>query len=274
MSLKDILVHVDPSRHCKTRLEAAAGLAKRSKAHLTGLYVAPELGISPFLADQFPADLLNEVTAKATQQEETARALFESCARAAGIESEWMEESGDPVERVAAHARHFDLTVLGQSDPEEVRNAAPSNLPEHVALHGGRPVLIVPFAGNFASFGERVMVAWNGSPQSARAVNDALPILAQAKSVRILSIDTRHGAVDDGADLALHLKRHGIAAETSRIVAEGIDVGDLLLARLTDEAVDLLVMGAFGHSRLQEWLLGGVSRELFRHMTVPVLMSH
>jgi len=276
MSYKDLLVHVDPSRHCKTRLEAAAGLAGRFKAHLTGVYIAPELGISPFLADQFPSDLMNEVAAKATAQEETAQKLFETAARAAGVECEWLEESGDPLDRVAAHARHFDLTVLGQNDPEEVGNTAPANLPDHVAVHAGRPVLVVPFAGNFASFGQRVLVAWNGSPQSARAVNDALPLLEQAKNVMILTIESKHGGATDGdaADLALHLKRHGIAAETSRIVADGIDIGDLLLARITDEAADFLVMGAYGHSRLRERVLGGVSRELFQHMTVPVLMSH
>jgi nucleotide-binding universal stress UspA family protein len=276
MSYKDLLVHVDPSRHCKTRLEAAAALAGRFKAHLTGLYVAPELGISPFLADQFPPDLMNEVAAKATEQEETAQKLFESSARAARIEYEWLEESGDPLDRVAAHARHFDLTILGQSDPDEIGSTAPAGLPEHVAVHAGRPVLLVPFAGNFASFGQRVLVAWNGSPQSARAVNDALPILAQAKKVMILTIESKHGGGADGvaADLALHLKRHGVASETSRIVAEGIDIGDLLLARITDEAADFLVMGAYGHSRLRERVLGGVSRELFQHMTVPVLMSH
>lgn len=274
MSLKDILVHVDPSRHCKTRLQTAARLAGRFKAYLTGVYVAPELGISPFLADQFPPDLLNEISAKATQQQETAQALFEACAREAGIASEWVEESGDPVDRVAAHARHADLAVLGQADPDEAAPTAPATLPEHVALRAGRPVLLVPYAGDFAAFGERVLVAWNGSPQSARAVNDALPLLAQAKNVKILSIDSKHGGVGDGSDLVLHLKRHGIASEASRIVADGIDVGDLLLARLTDEAVDLLVMGVYGHSRLHEMVLGGVSRELFRHMTVPVLMSH
>jgi len=276
MSYKDLLVHVDPSRHCKTRLEAAAKLAGRFKAHLTGVYVAPELGISPFLADQFPPDLLNEVSARATEQGETAQKLFASSTRAAGIESEWLEETGDPLERVAAHARHFDLTVLGQSDPEEVGKAAPSNLPEYVALHAGRPVLVMPFAGDFATFGERALVAWNGSPQSARAVNDALPILAQAKSVTILTIEAKHGgaADGDGEDLALHLKRHGIASETSQISGDGIDIGDLLLARITDEAADFLVMGAYGHSRLRERVLGGVSRELFQHMTVPVLVSH
>ncbi|HMK67449.1 MAG TPA: universal stress protein [Stellaceae bacterium] len=276
MSYKDLLVHVDPSRHCKTRIEAAAKLAGRLKAHLTAVYVAPELGISPFLADQFPPDLMNEVAAKATEQEETAQKLFESAARAAGVEFDWLEESGDPLERVAAHARHFDLTVLGQNDPSEVKTAVPSNLPEHVALHAGRPVLVVPFAGDFASFGERALIAWNGSAPSARALNDALPLLARAKSVTVLTIEGKHGGANDGdaEDVALHLKRHGIAAETSRIVAEGIDVGDLLLARITDVAADLLVMGAYGHSRLRERVLGGVSRELFQHMTVPVLVSH
>ncbi|HTS94813.1 MAG TPA: universal stress protein [Stellaceae bacterium] len=276
MSYKDLLVHVDPSRHCKTRVEAATTLAGRLKAHLTGVYVAPELGISPFLADQFPPDLMNEVAAKATEQEETAQKLFETAARAAGVKSEWLEETGDPLDRVAAHARHFDLTVLGQSDPNEIGTAAPSNLPEHVALHAGRPVLLVPFAGNFASFGQRALVAWNGSAQSARAVNDALPLLELAKSVTILTIEGKHGGAIDGEaeDVALHLKRHGIGAETSRIVAEGIDIGDLLLARITDVAADFLVMGAYGHSRLRERVLGGVSRDLFQHMTVPVLMSH
>jgi len=149
-------------------------------------------------------------------------------------------------------------------------------LPEELALGVGRPVLVVPRYGTFETVGQRVLIAWNGSREATRAVNDAIPILKMATKVTVLSVDPE-GEPDrrlPGADLALHLARHGIAAEAESTQALDIGVGDVLLSRAADLGADLIVMGAYGHSRLREMMLGGATRHLLQHMTVPVLMSH
>ncbi len=278
MSFKDLLVHVDSSKHCRTRLQLAAGVARNFGAHLTGLYAMAPMNISPFLADQFSPEVLDEMHARSAQQRDRARELFEECAGRAEPPAEWLEVRGDPAEALTMYARYADLAVLGQVDPDEVGSGVRFDLPEHVVTATGRPTLMVPYAGTFEAVGERVLVAWNSSAQAARAINDALPLLARAKRVAIVAVRPEAdipGREDvSGADIARHLARHGVRAEASHIEADDIAVGDLLLSRVADEGADLLVMGVYGHSRLRELVLGGASRHLFDHMTIPVFMAH
>ena len=274
MAYKDLLVHVDSSSHCAMRLTLAVTLARRFGAHLTGLHVMPTLAISPFIADQFPTAILDEGHARIAQLREDARASFAAATRLLEGEAEWRETRGDPVDAMRLAARKADLAILGQPDPGG-DGAGGADLPGQVVMGSGRPVLIVPYAGSFANVGGRVLVAWNGSAQAARAVNDALPFLQSAERVVVVTVNSARGDRIEAADIARHLARHGIAAEISDIVIDReSDVGDVLLSRASDEAVDLIVMGAYGHSRLRELVLGGVSRALLGHMTVPVLMAH
>jgi len=121
-----------------------------------------------------------------------------------------------------------------------------------------------------------VLVAWNGSREATRAVHDALPLLRRAEKVTVLSIDPDEDAEPrlPGADVSLHLARHGVTAQAATIAGTDVAVGDLLLSYAADHDIDLIVMGAYGHTRLREVVLGGATRTLLRHMTVPVLMSH
>jgi nucleotide-binding universal stress UspA family protein len=142
----------------------------------------------------------------------------------------------------------------------------------------GRPILVVPYAGHFARIGQRVVIGWDASREAARAVNDAMPLLAAAEAVTVLTIDPEqsprgHGEIP-GADIALHLARHGVTAQVERTVSAGIGIGNTLLSRAADLEADLLVMGAYGHSRVRELLLGGVTRTMLTSMTLPVLMAH
>jgi nucleotide-binding universal stress UspA family protein len=145
-------------------------------------------------------------------------------------------------------------------------------------LESGRPVVVIPFIGASQPIGKRVMVAWNASREAVRAVNDAMPLLVEADTVEVLAINPPAGDTGDGdipcADICLHLARHGINAVAQSMQAADIKAGDLLLSRAADQGVDLIVMGAYGHSRFREIVLSGVSRHLFKHMTVPVLFSH
>jgi nucleotide-binding universal stress UspA family protein len=270
MVYKDLLVHIDSSSHCAVRLALAVTLARRFRAHLTGLHVMPTLAISPFIADQFPTAILDEGHAKIAQLRDDARALFAAASQPLGSEAEWRETRGDLVDVVRLAARNADLAILGQADP----SADGADLPAQVVLGSGRPALLVPYAGTFANVGGRVLVAWNHSAQAARAVNDALPFLQSAERVIVVTVN-RGGNITEDADIVRHLARHGVEAEISDIATEHHgSVGDLLLSRASDEAADLIVMGAYGHSRLRELVLGGVSRALLAHMTVPVLMAH
>ncbi|MGO8865374.1 MAG: universal stress protein [Alphaproteobacteria bacterium] len=278
MSYKDLLVHVDASPQCKARLAVAANLARRFDAHLTGLYVLPPVTLSPLLADQFPPKVLEEADAQVGQERDTAKALFTSAVKGLGSKTEWLESEGDAVELVSREARHADLTILGQIPPTQRAPGIAIDFPERVVIGAGRPAFLVPYAGRFASFGERVLVAWNGSPQSARAVGDALPFLASAGRVEVLSIDASKNEDSEmrasGVAIARHLLRHHVKAEPHHLVAGEVGIGDMLLSRAADEAADLIVMGVYGHSRLRELVLGGVSRDIFQRMTVPVLMAH
>jgi len=179
---------------------------------------------------------------------------------------------------VPLHARYADLTIVGQLDPEELLPRPEYEIPERVALESGQPVLVVPYAGSFASVGRRILIAWNGSPQAARAVRDALPLLKRAEKVMVLTLNPaglgKGEETRPGDRLLAHLRRHGIEAESHELTADHISAEDFILSRAVDEGADLIVMGAYGHSRAREVVLGGATRGMFKHMTMPVLMSH
>lgn len=278
MSYKDLLVHLDSSKHCAARIDLAVALAETHKAHLTGLYVAPHAGMSPLIADQFAPDVIEDVAAQVAQQRDKAEALFGQSTAKIKSQAEWLEAvSDDPATMVATHAREADLCVLTQTDPDEVSQATPGDLPERVVMESGRPALILPYVGGFKPTVECAVIAWNASPQVARAVNDALPLLRRAKRVVVLAIQGSGAkALEDiqTGGIVRHLARHGVEAEEHTAVSGDMDVSEVMLSRVADESADLVVMGAYGHSRLREFVLGGMSRRMFDHMTVPILVSH
>jgi nucleotide-binding universal stress UspA family protein len=281
MSYKDLLVVLDSDAAARGRIDLAAALAERFGAHLVGLYPLPtpeaprHLGYyDPSLLDPFFRELRDKAREAAAEQ----RAAFEHVSGLRGVSAEWREipegQEADP----ALHARYADLTILGQLDPDRPETETIRPRPENVTFASGRPVLVVPYAGHFESVAGRVLIGWNATREAARAVNDAMPLLAAAAAVTVLTIDPRegpdaHGELP-GADISLHLARHGVKAEIERTVSADIPVGEVLLSRAADLGADLLVTGAYGHSRVRELLLGGATRALLRSMTVPVLMSH
>jgi hypothetical protein len=182
----------------------------------------------------------------------------------------------DLVPVVLDHARSVDLIIAGQTDPDWEQSPL-MDFPERLALESGRPVLAIPYVGRYREIGRNVVVAWKAGRESARAVFDALPLLAGAETVEILEIKERR----DGGDflspdttIAASLARHGIKATVRTSVAGDIGIGDEILSRVADAGADLLVMGAYGHSRMREMIFGGATRHLVRHMTLPTLFSH
>jgi nucleotide-binding universal stress UspA family protein len=277
MSLKDVLVHVGTDAACPSRVEVAARLAAWHDAHLTGLHVMAFPPIPGYIAAELPRQV-HEIQARHLREHaEQARHLFDSAVRAAGAPRvEWRVEEGDILETARRHGRYFDLVVVGQGIDVDDPTGALAVLPEELALSIGRPVLVIPRYGTFAALGDRVLVGWNASREAARAVNDALPLLQRAQQVTVLSVDP--GDHPDqrlpGADITLHLARHGVNAVADQTRGADISVGDVILSRAADVGADLIVCGAYGHSRLREMVLGGATRHQLQHMTVPVLMSH
>lgn len=284
MGYKEILVTVDTAPAGSARLDVAAALAERFEAHLIGLHTSltPLMPPSGSYFEHFDRSLLDplyrEFSERMLKREEAAQSLFEGIARRRGLAAEWRVSAGYPSESAALHGRYVDLVVLGQTNPDEADSVLFAPRPEEVALAAGRPVLVVPYAGRFEVCGRRVLVAWNASRAATRAVNDAMPLLAAAETVTVLCVDPHedriaHGEVP-GMDIAAHLARHGVKARVETTMSGEIGVGNTLLSWASDSGADLLVMGAYGHARVRELLLGGATRTILESMTLPVLMSH
>jgi nucleotide-binding universal stress UspA family protein len=284
MDLKDILVFLDAGKTCEARLELAKSIARDHGACLTGVFVEderaeeppPKSGVSQLgILAGLPAISAPDIS-KGAMLRDIAEQRFRDSLRFSGVEGNWHSlDQADMVELIAL-ARAADLIIIGQMDPQA--RPAPAWRPDGVVIACGRPVLMVPYVGNYARVGHRVLVAWDGSREAARALNDALPLISAAEAVTLMSVHSRikdlNRAPQSMERIVRHLARHGISARIEERLQYGASVSDVLLSSTVDLAVDMIVAGAYHHSPLREALTGGVSRELFHHMTVPVLMSH
>jgi nucleotide-binding universal stress UspA family protein len=291
MALKDLLVCIDPGSSSDARLRLAFNLARAHRAHLTAAYVMPKAedliahppaGVVPpgeltGLAQgggMTPGGAVTEVLREA-ENAETVEQRFKSELHLSGVGGDWhLLDAGDEAKLIEL-AKSFDLTITGQLSPESRQTTF---RPADIAIGTARPVLVIPYAGRFETVGKRALVAWDGSREAVRALNDALPLLGDAEAVTVMSIGPREAELErrreslDG--IVGHLQRHAIPAQLEESVQAGIAVSDVLLSRAADLGADLIVAGVYHHSQLREALIGGVSRELLQHMTVPVLMSH
>jgi len=279
MKICEILVHLDNTPRAEVRLAIAASLARQHAAHLTALQVIDVAVPVMAMGDgggggAVIAELMEQMRQSALAAGQKLKTAFEAALVREGIMGEWRQVEGTTAEILALHGRYADLVVLGQNDPESDN----AGVLEAVLFDSGRPVLAIPFAGKFTTIGKRVLVGWNASREATRAVHDALPILAKAESTTIFLANPKRGlgahGDEPGADIARHLARHGLKVEVAKAVADDVSDSALLLNHASDMGADLLVMGAYGHSRLREFILGGVTRSLLREMTVPVLLSH
>lgn len=274
VALKNLLVHADQGRAAAATLAVAASLASRHAAHLSAVHVIPAHALPAYVESELPVEVVQARERRALDNAAAVRTAVEAAARAAGIAADWIAVRGDAADAVLPFARRVDMTIVGQSGDDTPADRLARGLPERLLLGSGRPVLVVPRYGRFEQVGERVLVAWSGTREAARAVNDALPVLAGAKEVTLLAINPAGAGDVPTGDIALHLARHGIAATAAQTQGDSLAIGDVLLSRAADLAADLIVMGGYGHSRVRELALGGATRHILAHMTVPVLMSH
>ncbi|MGH8680981.1 MAG: universal stress protein [Burkholderiales bacterium] len=278
MPYKTILVHVDGGARAPVRIGVACQLARRFDAHLIGLHALTVVKLPGYarVAIEGGAQLEEYQAKAAAEAARQAKQGFERGANAAGLTKfEWRESRIDAAEVVPVHARYADVVVIGQPNAADASGVEP-DFAERLLLSAGRPIVLVPYAGNFTDVGRRALVAWNASREAARAVTDSIPLLREAQGVHVVAFNpdaAAHGDVP-GADIGLYLARHGIKLDVSQQTAKDVDVGNQLLSRAADLDADLIVMGGYGHSRLKELVLGGVTRTILESMTVPVLMSH
>jgi nucleotide-binding universal stress UspA family protein len=261
MTLKSILVVVSGGDDDGSRLDTAFAWAAKHRAKLAALYAMP----SPMIyaggpGVEMPASIIEAQQREAEAAEKLVERATKKRAEHAGADLEWRSEEGDDVALAGIHGRYADLVI---ASPELARD---------LVFGAGAPVLAVP-AGVTAAPAKRVLVAWNGSREAARAVRDALPLLKTADSVEVSVIDPPEGrAIGEG--LATMLARHGIPVAVREALSQGNDVGAMLLEQAKTGGADLIVMGAYGHSRFREWVLGGATEEVLAESKIPVLVSH
>jgi nucleotide-binding universal stress UspA family protein len=277
--IKDIVFHLSTRSGEAAAIDYAVSVAAAFSAHIAGIafaldpFVPPTMGIG----DAVPADWIDEQREEAQAAADNAIARFEEAVRRNGISagSHRLDASlAGAAQMFGRIARRFDLSIVRQAEPGK---APLEDLVIEAALFdAGRPVLVVPYIQKAVFTLDRVMVCWDGGRNAARAVGDAMPFLERAKSVEVVIVHGDAGKSDEipGADIGEHLARHGLEVDVKRIVATEGKIMDTILSHAADAGTDFLVMGAYGHSRLREFILGGVTRGILSTMTVPVLLSH
>jgi nucleotide-binding universal stress UspA family protein len=275
--LAEIVVFVAGQTAAAGILEFAGVLAQEHGARLISVFMQPEPTITPaetFARGQGMLSTIEAHQAQIERIEAERRALFDNIVRRHGIRSEWRSLPYLSSE-VGVHAYYADLVVIAR--PESAgQTAGPPGLAESLVLSSGRPIIVFPPRKTVSQV-RRILVGWNTTRESIRAVSDALPLLVKAKAVDVLVVDHQRHSEDHGqepgADIARHLARHGVNVEVRRLSSGGKDVGGLLLSQAAAFGADLLVMGAYGHTQLREWMFGGVTRTVLYEAGLPVLMS-
>jgi nucleotide-binding universal stress UspA family protein len=283
MTFKTIVVNLNHEARVTELIAAAALVARPTEAHVVGLYVMPPLFMPSDVILPMGAEFYDQQIAAHKAQAERIRIIFERLTKGEPFVAEWRcyGDAGSAYQSIAdgvvAQSRAAELMIVSQS----ASGIAPpmlTDIPERVAIESGRPVLIIPVSWNATAFGDKITVAWNDSKESTRAAFDSLPFLRRASVIRLL---TAGGQTDqDGAstlpsaDIAQTLSHHGFNVDVGMIEDAGRNAAAALMARVVADGSDMLVMGAYGHSRMREFILGGTTREVLKSMTVPVLMAH
>ena len=275
--IKDVLVNLSLGERGGFAGEYAVSVAAVFEAHVAGIAFLYDPIIPLSGAGYIPADVIDTQERDNANSTKAAAGHFARAAARAGVSVEPLTLSTSASgagEQFSRLARRFDLSVVGQAEPET--NAIEEVIAEAALFDSGRPVIIVPYIQKAPLKLDRVMVCWDGGKTAARAVADAMPLLKRAGRVEVVIVADERGKEDEiaGADMGQHLARHNLNVEVKRITMGDIDVADVLLSHAADVAADVIVMGGYGHSRLREFVLGGVTRSILQSMTAPVFMSH
>jgi nucleotide-binding universal stress UspA family protein len=275
--IKDIVVNLSVGESTGFAADYAVSVASALDAHLTGIAFIYDPIVPVAATGYIPAEVIESQQQDSRDAADAALDRFNAATNRAGISAEAVKlpaSYAGAAEQFSLIARRFDLAMVGQAEPE--KGAVEEIIGESALFESGRPVIMVPYIQKGPLKLDRAMVCWDGSRTAARAIGDAMPFLGRTKLVEVVIIANERGKRDEvpGADLGQHLARHGLTVEVKRIAGGDIDVADALLSHAADSGADFVVMGGYGHSRLREFVLGGVTRSILRSMTVPALMSH
>jgi nucleotide-binding universal stress UspA family protein len=279
MSFRSLLLFLDQDPRCAERVRVAISLARSLDCHLVGLAPTGRVEFPSFEGSPLGIDSVTAAWGLLHRQADVAAERFKEACKLAQLGSfETVVVEEDKADALIRHAHCSDLSILGQADPESRHPALERDIVERVVLHSARPTLLLPCAGTFKSIGKRVLVAWDDSREASRAIADAMPLLRGADQVLLVCWNDpgQEGTEATGARLESvrrWLLWHGVKAQ-AHVETSSIGVADAMLSRAADFDADLLVMGAYGHARLTEWMLGGATRGLLKAMSLPVLMSH
>ncbi len=275
-SLKSILVSLNDVAQLPSLLAAARHLAGKFDAQVLGLYVIPAVQIYPMMGYDVPPVTYDGNQIFFNQHRDKVKAEFEAAMKADGIEFAFQELDGRGPQiatDVADRGRAHDLILLSASQMDGVAGFE-HDFAERVVMLAGRPILVLPRnAGTDFDFSE-IALGWDGGREAARATFDAMPLLRQARRVRVIGIDVAPRGREPSSEIAETLAHHGVKTEITHVTSDGMSAGETLLRTANDQGAGLLVMGAYGHSRFSEFIFGGATRYVFRNLTVPVLMSH
>jgi nucleotide-binding universal stress UspA family protein len=259
--LKDVVVNLSSQGPRDFAAEYATSIAAMFGAHITGVSFVYEPVIPDGMLGGVPVDLIELQRQENSKAANDAISRFDGAAKKAGLSAETRlldATFGGAATRFAQISRRFDLVVV-----------------EGALFESGRPLVVVPYIQRRGITLERVLACWDGSRTAARAIGDAMPFLERAKAVEVVIVaEERKSEEMTGANMSAHLVRHGVAASVKRIAKGDIAIQDALLSYAADSGADFMVMGGYGHSRLREFILGGVTRGILASMTLPVLMSH
>jgi nucleotide-binding universal stress UspA family protein len=280
MSYRTITVSIKSLQNAERLCKFAAMVARKYNAHLIGVHT---IGTADVYTDMMAATTVPQMTAFHEEQQSLStkiREVFETVTRAEDFVSEWREvdlayensEGGVLPDWLSA-----DLIIIGQSNPKSDRPDQRS-LVERAVRGSGRPVLVMPYLGEFEDVGNNILLGWSGTRESTRAAHDAMPLIKDAKETKIFWVGKEggeHNRIEHTAkDLAVALDRHGANVSILHTDSSSLAIGDELLNEATNSGSDLIVTGAFGHSRMYDFVMGAATTHLLKYMTVPVLLSH
>lgn len=276
MQYRTILLSLNDEPHVPNLIQAAVSLAD-GNAHIIGLYAMPSVLPSPDIMGASDMYWLDEQIQCFENQAARIRIKFEDLIERQPLSYEWRFDRSNLESSVAdsviEHGRAADLIVVSRAS----KNGWIDDVAERAAVESGRPVIVIPEGSNMPAIDTEVLVAWKNSKEATRAVFDALPLLKKARRVRLLTViedGTNDGERTSSAELAASLLRHGIKVDVESIQKGAVSVGDGLLDYAESHAQGLLVMGLYGNSRFREFFLGGASRDVLSHASIPTFLSH
>ena len=276
MPFKTILVHVASDDACIERVKLAAGIAEKLGAHVVARYITSPVHMPAGISGRGASHaFLAEATEIAREKGAALEKEIIDRLGSLGVKSwEWKIEEGDHLETLTHYANLADLAIVAQSEPHTLEDKVVMQIPDHLGLHAPCPVLVFPLHETAPpGIGKRILVAWKDKREATRAVREALPFLKSAEEVILFAPVTSNEKFETGRDISTFLARHGVNC-SARTSSDDRDAGPAILSLAEAENCDMVVMGAFGHSRWREMVLGGATRHILQHMAVPVFMTH